>query len=162
MYNTSHTRILQMKYYVRNQVVSSLVGLWWVIDFARFEFKSGIVYYFIFIYVLFGESRLLVSWSAGGRCGMLCSDEDHGKSRRPGAEDHRWSHRSGTRWSDDREVEWHCVWSAPCMWRRGVQVSWLSLKTKVDGLWVVWPQNHLYGFFGLASKLVVTVFFGLA
>jgi hypothetical protein len=26
------------------------------------------------------------------------------------------------------------VRSAPCMWRRGAQVSWLSLKTKVDGL----------------------------
>jgi hypothetical protein len=28
------------------------------------------------------------------------------------------------------------------MRRRGAQVSWLSLKTKVDGLSVVWPQNH--------------------
>jgi hypothetical protein len=37
------------------------------------------------------------------------------------------------------------VWSAPCMWRRGAQVSWLSLKTKVDGLLVVWPQNHWDG-----------------
>jgi hypothetical protein len=25
---------------------------------------------------------LLVSWCAGGRCGMACSDEDHGWSRR--------------------------------------------------------------------------------
>jgi hypothetical protein len=24
------------------------------------------------------------------------------------------------------------------------RVSWLSLKTKVDGLLVVWPQNHWY------------------
>jgi hypothetical protein len=29
---------------------------------------------------------------------MVCSDEDHGKSRRPGVEDWGWSHRSGTRW----------------------------------------------------------------
>jgi hypothetical protein len=28
---------------VRNQVVSCLVWLWWVIDLARFEFESGIV-----------------------------------------------------------------------------------------------------------------------
>jgi hypothetical protein len=34
---------------------------------------------------------LLVSWSAGGRCGMVGSDEDRGRSRRPGAEDRRWS-----------------------------------------------------------------------
>jgi hypothetical protein len=27
-----------------------------------------------------------------------------------------------------------------------VRVSWLSLKTKVDGLSVVWPQNHWDGF----------------
>jgi hypothetical protein len=30
---------------------------------------------------------LLVSWCAGGRCGMACSDEDRGRSRRPGAEE---------------------------------------------------------------------------
>jgi hypothetical protein len=30
---------------------------------------------------------------------MACSDEGRGKSRRPGAEDQGWSHRSGTRWS---------------------------------------------------------------
>jgi hypothetical protein len=66
---------------------------------ARFEFKFGIVsFYFSFTFVSFGESCLLVSWCAGGRCGMACSDEDYGKSRRPGVEDRGWSHRSGTRW----------------------------------------------------------------
>jgi hypothetical protein len=44
---------------------------------------------------------LLVSWCAGGRCDMACSDEDHGRSRRPSVEDRGWSHRSGTRWPDD-------------------------------------------------------------
>jgi hypothetical protein len=44
------------------------------------------------------ESRLLVSWCAGGRCGMAGSDENHGCSRRSGAEDRGWTHRSGTRW----------------------------------------------------------------
>jgi hypothetical protein len=29
---------------------------------------------------------LLVSWCAGGRCGMVGSDEDYGRSRKPGAE----------------------------------------------------------------------------
>jgi hypothetical protein len=29
---------------------------------------------------------------------MVCSDEDRGRSRRPGAEGRGWSHRSGTRW----------------------------------------------------------------
>jgi hypothetical protein len=70
-----------------------------------FEFESMIVSFcFSFIFVLFGESRLHVSWCAGGRCGMTCSDEDRDKTRRPGAEDRGWSHRSGTRWLSDREV----------------------------------------------------------
>jgi hypothetical protein len=104
-------------------------------DLARFEFKSGIVSFcFSFIFVSFEESCLLVSWCAGLRCGTVCSDEDHGRDRRPATEDRGWSHRSGTRWPGDREVRWHCVRSAPCTWRQGAQVSWLSLKTKVDGL----------------------------
>jgi hypothetical protein len=77
---------------------------------VRFEFESGIVSFcFSFIFVSFGESHLLVSWCAGGRCGMVCSDEDHGRSRRPDAEDEDrgWSHRSGTQWMGDREVGWH-------------------------------------------------------
>jgi hypothetical protein len=37
---------------------------------------------------------------------MTCSDEDHGRSRRLGAEDRGWSHRSDTRWPGDREVGW--------------------------------------------------------
>jgi hypothetical protein len=85
---------------------------------VRFEFESGIVSFcFSFIFVSFRESRLLVSWCAGGRCGMACSDEDRGRSRRPGVEDRGWLHRSGTQWPGDREVGWHCVRSAPCMWR---------------------------------------------
>jgi hypothetical protein len=107
---------------------------------------------------------LLVSWCAGGRCGMTCSDEDRGRSRRHGAEERGWSHRSGTRWLLDREVEWCCVRSAPCTWRRGARVSWLSFKTKVDGLSVVWSQNHSDGFSSIwASKPMTTVceWFGL-
>jgi hypothetical protein len=94
---------------------------------------------------------LLISWCAGGRCGMACSDEDHCRSRRPGAEDRGWSHRSGTQWPSGREVGWHRVRSAPGTWRLGARVSWLSIKTKVDGLLVGYPQNHSDGFrwFGL-------------
>jgi hypothetical protein len=72
---------------------------------ARFEFESGIVsFYFSFIFVSFEESCLLVSWFAGGRCGMVCNDKDYDRSRRPAVEDRGWSHRSGTRWPGDREV----------------------------------------------------------
>jgi hypothetical protein len=58
------------------------------IDLVRFEFESGTISFsFFFIFVSFGESCVLVSWCAGGRCGMACSDEDRGWSRRPSAED---------------------------------------------------------------------------
>jgi hypothetical protein len=65
---------------------------------------------------------------------MACSDEDHDRSRRPGAEDQGWSHMSGTRWPGSREVGWRRVRSAPGTWRQGAQVSWLILKTNVDDL----------------------------
>jgi hypothetical protein len=77
---------------------------------------------------------LLVSWCAGGRCDMACSDKDRGRSRRPNAEDQGWSHKSGTRWPSGQEVGWRHVRSAPDTWRLGARVSWLSLKTKVDSL----------------------------
>jgi hypothetical protein len=65
---------------------------------------------------------------------MTCNDEDRGSNRRPGAEDQGWSHRSGTRWSGGREVGWRRVQSVPDTWKPGARISWLSLKTKVDGL----------------------------
>jgi hypothetical protein len=100
------------------------------------------------------------------RCqvGMACSDEDHSRNRRLGAEDRGWSHMLGTRWPGDREIGWHRVRSTPCTWRRGAWVSWLSLKTMVDGLSVVWPKNHWDGFSSVwASKPMATVceWFGL-
>jgi hypothetical protein len=91
---------------------------------ARFEFESGIVLVcFSFIFVSFGKSRLLVSWCAGGSCGMTCSDDDCEKSRRPGAEDREWLYRSDTWLPGDREVGWRRVRSAPGTWRLGARVS---------------------------------------
>jgi hypothetical protein len=55
---------------------------------TRFEFESRTwLVCFTFIVVSFRESCLLVTWCAGGRCDMACSDENRGRSRRPGAED---------------------------------------------------------------------------
>jgi hypothetical protein len=81
---------------MRNQVVSSLVWLWWVIDLTRFQFESGTVCLFYLYLCFIGESYLLVSWCASGRYGTMCSDEDRGSSRRPGVEDQEWSHMSDT------------------------------------------------------------------
>jgi hypothetical protein len=93
---------------------------------------------FSFTFVSFGESRLLVSWCAGGRCGMACSDEDRDRSRRPGAEDRVWSHRSDIRWPDGRVVP--CV---VCTWH----VETRSVSFLVE------PQNQCRRFVsGLASK----------
>jgi hypothetical protein len=41
--------------------------------------------------ILCGESCLIVSWCVGDRCDMVGSNEDLGRSRRPGAEDRGWS-----------------------------------------------------------------------
>jgi hypothetical protein len=41
--------------------------------------------------ILCGELHLLILWCVGDRCDMVGSDEDCGKSMRPGAEDRRWS-----------------------------------------------------------------------
>jgi hypothetical protein len=46
---------------------------------------------FTFIFVSCGESCLLVSWCVGSRCNMAGSNEDRGRSRRPGAGDREWS-----------------------------------------------------------------------
>jgi hypothetical protein len=138
---------------LRNQVISFLVWLRWVIDLAMFEFEYQTFQLFDIYLCSIGESRLLVSLCAGGRCGMVSSDKNRCRSRRPGAEDRGWSHRSDTQWSDDREVGWHRVRSAPFMWRRGARVSWLSIKIKVDCLWVVWSQNHWDSFLRFGLKI---------
>jgi hypothetical protein len=39
--------------------------------------------------ILVGESCLLVSWCVDDRCDIAGSDEDHVRSRRPGAENRR-------------------------------------------------------------------------
>jgi hypothetical protein len=54
-----------------------------------FNLNPGHFGCFTFILVLCRESHLLVSWCTGGKCGMANSDEDHGRSRRPGTEDWR-------------------------------------------------------------------------
>jgi hypothetical protein len=98
-----------------------------------FEFESGTFCFVFFTFVSLGELHLPVSWCAASRCGMTCSDEDRGRSRRPGAEDRGRSHRSGTRWPGGREVGWHHVRSTPGTWRLKAHVSWLASKP-LEGL----------------------------
>jgi hypothetical protein len=85
-------------------VVSSLVDsdeslTWWGLNLNPGHF--GCFYLYL---CSCGELCLLVSWCAGGRCGLAGSNEDCGRSRRPGAEDRGWLYKSGTRWLDNQEV----------------------------------------------------------
>jgi hypothetical protein len=48
-----------------------------------FEFKFGTIRWFYPI--------IFVSWCVSDRCDMVGSDENLGRSRRPGAEDRGWS-----------------------------------------------------------------------
>jgi hypothetical protein len=132
---------------------------------VRFEFEYGIVC-FVFLLSLFRLENCVclsrsvqvagVAWRASMRTVAGVGD----LVQRTG----RWSHRSGTQWPGGQEVGWRHVRSAPGTWRLGARVSWSSLKTNVDGLSVVWPQNHWDGFSSVcASKPMATVceWFGL-
>jgi hypothetical protein len=60
-----------------------------------FEFESRKFWWFYhYPIILCGESYLLVSWCACDIYDMVGSDEDRGRSRRPGVEDQRWSNTS--------------------------------------------------------------------
>jgi hypothetical protein len=125
----------------------------------RFKFESEIFRWFYYLYSCpCGESRLLVSWCVGDKCGMSGSDENCDRSRKPDAEDRVWSHMSGTQWPNDREVVWCCVRSAPYIWRWESRVSWSSLKTRVNSLSVVWTQNHWDSFLRFDIKTSGDVF----
>jgi hypothetical protein len=74
---------------------------------TRFEFESETRSFVLLLSLFRLENRVCLSHGvqvAGGRCDMTCSDEDHDRSRKPGAEDRGWSYRSGTWWPDDRKV----------------------------------------------------------
>jgi hypothetical protein len=59
---------------------------------------------------------------------MMGSDKDRDRSRRSGAEDRGWSHRSGTRFS--------LIWSQ----NRLLRFPGLGLKTDSSGL-VIWASK---------------------
>jgi hypothetical protein len=133
---------------------------------ARFEFESGTVSFcFTFIFVSFGESRLLVSWCAGSRCGMTCSGEDHGRSRRPGIKDRgrvlggRAIERSGGamcgvhRARGDEEHRFLGRALKP----RSMVCEWFGLKTTQMVFTSLASKPVASVFSSFASKLVATV-----
>jgi hypothetical protein len=59
---------------------------------SSLEFKSGTFpWFYAFYFCSCRESCLLVLWCVGDRCDMADSDENLGRSRRPGADDRGWS-----------------------------------------------------------------------
>jgi hypothetical protein len=140
---------------------------------------------FTFIFVSCGESRLLISWCVGDMCDMAGSDEDHGRSRRPGAEDRGWSHRTilGGRTierSNDAVCSVNRAWGdEECRflgWASKPRVTvyqWFNFKTTGSGFLVwaskpiatVWwfgHQNNRDSFFVWTSKLSGVWFVGCA
>jgi hypothetical protein len=124
---------------------------------------------------LCGESCLLVSWCVGGRCSMVGSDEDCGRSTRPGVEDRRWSsigrtlggqaiRRSGDTVcilhyaQEDEECEFLSWASKP----RSTVYQWFDLKTTGTVFSVLASKPMVMVFSSLAWKLVVMVSPGLA
>jgi hypothetical protein len=105
---------------------------------------------------------LFVSWCVGGRCGMTYSDEDHGKSRRPDADDQGRSHMLGTRWRFGLKTcydGFSLVWASKPM----VKVcEWFDLKT-IRTVFIGFASNSVTMVSGgLASKPDATVFSSLA
>jgi hypothetical protein len=92
---------------------------------------------------------------------MACSDEDRGRSRRPGAEDRGWSHRSGTRWPGGRVAPCAvCTWNVETRSagflvepqnQGGGGFPGLGLKTGSSGL-VIWASKSLRWFLDLGLK----------
>jgi hypothetical protein len=94
---------------------------------------------------------------------MTCSDEDHDRSRRPGAEDRGWSHMLDTRWPGGREVGWRRAVCTGHVETRsagflvepqnqgGGEFLGLGLKTGSSGL-VIWASKSPQRFLGLGLK----------
>jgi hypothetical protein len=128
----------------------------------------------ILIVVLFGESCLLFSWCAGGRCGMAGSDEDHGRSRRHYVEDRGWSDtgRVLDGWTIGRSGDAVCglyhargdeehVFLGWASKPRLTGCQWFDLKTtKIVCQWFDLKTTRTV-FSGLAPKPVATISPGL-
>jgi hypothetical protein len=143
--------------YLRNQVVSTLIlyvmSHWHGEVWIRISDISMVLLYYLCSY---GESYLLITLCAGDKCDMEDSDEDHDKSRRPGAEDRGWS-------STDR------IFSGRAIGRSGDAVcdlhhtcgdeerEFLGWASKPRSSLLVEPQNHGRRFLGLDLKITASI-----
>jgi hypothetical protein len=102
--------------------------------------------------ILCGELCLLVLWCAGDRCDMVDSDEDRGRSRRPGVEDRGWSSTGRVLggWTikrlGDAVCSLHCAQGD-----EEHEFLGLDLKTGSYGL-VIWASKSPWRFLGLGLE----------
>jgi hypothetical protein len=104
---------------------------------------------------LCAELHLPVSWFVGNRCDIVGSDEDRGRSRRPGAEGRGWSRTSRVlggqmidrmgdnvcglyRAQGDEEHGFFGLALKP----RSIVCQWFGLKT-IGTCFLVEPRNHV-------------------
>jgi hypothetical protein len=137
---------------MRNQVVTFLVWLWWIIDLAIFEFESGIVSFcFSFIFASFGCTRIgdLMQRTRDGRTDRVLGGR---AIKRSGDIVCGLHHARG---DEKRWVVWPQNHSDG--FRR------FGLKTSGDGFSSVWASKPMVTVSsGLTSKPAVTVFSSLA
>jgi hypothetical protein len=137
---------------LRNQVVSTLVlyvmSHWHVEVWIRIRDISVVLLYYLCSY---GESCLLVSWCAGGRCNMAGSIEDHDKSRRPGTEDRGWSSTGRVLNGPTIERSGDAVWGLHRA-RGDEERMFFGWASKPRSGFLVEPQNQGWWFPGLGIK----------
>jgi hypothetical protein len=102
-----------------------------------------------------GESRLFVSWCAGGRCGMAGSNKNHGRSRRPSTEDQGWSSTGRVMMCAVCIVHEKTRSASFLVELQNQDRQFVSgLSSKSLGWFIpVWPQNRWHGFLGLGLKI---------
>jgi hypothetical protein len=110
--------------------------------------------------ILYGESCLLVSWCAGGKCDMVGRDENRGRSRRPRVEDWRLSSTG------------RVMLCAVCTMHKETRSAGFLVEPQNQGLWFVsdltskplgqvfhfGPQNQQLRFGDLGLKMTARVF----
>jgi hypothetical protein len=112
---------------------------------------------------------LLLSWCAGGRSAMVGSNEDHGRSRRPGVEDRDGQAQVG--YSVTRQSRGRVTLCVICTVNEDTRSAGFLVEPQNQGRWFVdglaskplgrvsqfGPQNRQLWFGDLCFKITMTV-----
>jgi hypothetical protein len=126
------------------------------------------IFVILLLSILCGESCLLVSWCVGDRYDMAGSDKDLSRSRRPGAEDRRWSSTGQVLGGQTirRSGDTVCICVVYKETRSAGLLVWpqhqchrlpcLDLKIGSSGL-VIWASKSPWRFLSLGLKTKLTM-----